>query len=124
MNIKTKDLVKTVDTKNIKDKADCFQRGDDWYEVEPTWDRKEKGNHMQTDCFGSMCFANSVYRDQYYKELEVTEAGKPVGYVSQESYARASSRLHYYKDIRPIELFLCFSIMLIMFGIIVYLLVV
>jgi len=94
MKVKTKDLVKTVDTKAIKDRADCFQRGDEWYEAEPAWDRREvkmryfslegmrDGEVLRKDEQGRYY---SVDGFNYYKEFEVTESGSLVGYVKSGS---------------------------------------
>jgi len=99
MKIKTKDLVKTADTKAIRDKADCFQRGDEWYEVEPKWDRKEENTEALKNVidrytkkmyYGEPLDLKDIeikYQYIYYKEFEVTEEGEPIGYVKEDKSA-------------------------------------
>ena len=65
--MKLKDLVKAEDTGNIILKEDAFQRGEEYYQVEPKWDRK-------------IVEVNDVRwlpdENIFYKEFEVTKYGE------------------------------------------------
>ena len=81
--MKLKDLVKAEDTGNIILKEDAFQRGEEYYQVEPKWDRKvDNLNYL----YGrpSMWARQGSERFRFYREFEVTEEGVPVEYTKSE----------------------------------------